>query len=96
MAGGPLLLLLRNYFALCVCVCVCDHQAAAVDEVACGSFKTKEPPEIVATGYVIHSMEAALWAFYHSTTFKEGCLKAGEQYMIHHLQFGVYNSYNYM
>jgi ADP-ribosyl-[dinitrogen reductase] hydrolase len=32
-----------------------------VDEVARGSFKRKEPPEIQGTGYVVRSLEAALW-----------------------------------
>jgi ADP-ribosylglycohydrolase len=25
---------------------------------------------------VVHSLEAALWAFYHGSTFREGCLLA--------------------
>ncbi|HBY77548.1 MAG TPA: ADP-ribosylglycohydrolase, partial [Cyanobacteria bacterium UBA11148] len=28
------------------------------------------------TGYVVKSLEAALWAFYHSQSFEEGCLLA--------------------
>jgi len=32
--------------------------------------------EIVGSGYVVKSLEAALWAFYHSQSFEEGCLKA--------------------
>jgi ADP-ribosyl-[dinitrogen reductase] hydrolase len=47
-----------------------------IDEIACGSFKHKDPPEIAGTGYVVKSLEAALWAFYRSSTFKEGCLLA--------------------
>ena len=43
-----------------------------------GSFKVKEPPEINASGYVVKSLEAALWAFYSTSSFKEGCLKVGE------------------
>jgi uncharacterized protein YeaO (DUF488 family) len=46
-----------------------------VEEVALGSFKTKEPPEIKATGYVVKTLEAALWAFWHTDNFKDGCLK---------------------
>jgi len=49
---------------------------AEIDEIACGSFKRKEPPEIVGSGYVVQSLEAALWAFYKSSTFEEGCLLA--------------------
>jgi len=47
-----------------------------VNEIAGGSFKEKEPPEIRGRGYVIASMEAALWAFYKGRSFEEGCLLA--------------------
>lgn len=46
-----------------------------VAEIASGSFKRREPPEIKGSGYVISTLEAALWAFYKSDSFKEGCLK---------------------
>lgn len=49
---------------------------AEIAEIACGSFKQKEPPEIVGSGYVVKSLEAALWAFHKSSTFEEGCLLA--------------------
>jgi len=44
--------------------------------VSKGSFKHLSPPEIVGSGYVVKSLEAALWAFYHSTSFEEGALMA--------------------
>ena len=47
-----------------------------IDEIAAGSFKKKQPPEIRGTGYVVQSLEAALWAFYRSDSFQEGCLLA--------------------
>ncbi len=47
-----------------------------IDEIASGSFKRKDPPEIVGKGYVVNSLEAALWAFSRSSTFQEGCLLA--------------------
>jgi ADP-ribosyl-[dinitrogen reductase] hydrolase len=47
-----------------------------IDEVVSGSFKRKEPPEIRGRGYVVKSLEAALWAFYKSNSFEEGCLLA--------------------
>jgi len=50
--------------------------ALLVDEVACGSYKDKEPPKIRGRGYVVRSMEAALWAFHNSDSFEEGCLMA--------------------
>ncbi len=48
----------------------------AIDEIAAGSFKHKQPPDIIGTGYVVKSLEAALWAFYNTTTYREGCLLA--------------------
>ena len=50
-----------------------DHE---ILEIIQGSFKRKSPPEIVSSGYVVKSLEAALWAFYHTDSFKEGALKA--------------------
>jgi len=47
-----------------------------IDEVAAGSFKRRKRPEIAGTGYVVKSLEAALWAFHHSSDFREGCLMA--------------------
>lgn len=44
--------------------------------IAAGSFKTKQPPAIRGTGYVVDSLEAALWAFYRSSSFAEGALLA--------------------
>ena len=44
--------------------------------IAAGSFKEKQPPDIKGTGYVVQSLEAALWAFYHSDNFRDGCLLA--------------------
>ncbi|NET66941.1 MAG: ADP-ribosylglycohydrolase family protein [Moorea sp. SIO1G6] len=47
-----------------------------IHEIATGSFKYRQPPEIKGTGYVVKSLEAALWAFEHSSSFREGCLLA--------------------
>ncbi len=44
--------------------------------IAGGSYKTKMPPLIKGTGYVVDSLEAALWAFYHADDFRSGCLAA--------------------
>ncbi|MBZ0187742.1 MAG: ADP-ribosylglycohydrolase family protein [Candidatus Obscuribacterales bacterium] len=49
---------------------------AEVEAIANGSFKEKEPPEIMGDGEVLNSLEAALWAFYKTDTFEEGCLLA--------------------
>jgi ADP-ribosyl-[dinitrogen reductase] hydrolase len=47
-----------------------------IEEIALGSFRFRYPPEIKGTGYVVKSLEAALWALYHSKSFQEGCLLA--------------------
>jgi ADP-ribosyl-[dinitrogen reductase] hydrolase len=47
-----------------------------IGEVASGSFKRRQPPQIQGSGYVVRSLEAALWAFYHSDSFREGALQA--------------------
>jgi ADP-ribosyl-[dinitrogen reductase] hydrolase len=47
-----------------------------IKHVAAGSFKRLSPPEIVGSGYVVKCLEAALWAFHSSHSFREGCLLA--------------------
>ena len=50
--------------------------APRIAEIAAGSFKHREPPAIRGSGYVVESLEAALWAFHKSNSFKEGALLA--------------------
>lgn len=50
--------------------------APEIEAIAQGSFKQKTPPAIKGSGYVVDALEAALWAFYHSDTFREGALLA--------------------
>ncbi|TMV45818.1 ADP-ribosylglycohydrolase family protein [Paenibacillus mesophilus] len=50
--------------------------ADAIEAIRGGSFKRKQPPDIRGTGYVVQSLEAALWAFHNSGSFKEGLLLA--------------------
>ncbi|WP_419913108.1 ADP-ribosylglycohydrolase family protein [Candidatus Poriferisodalis sp.] len=53
-----------------------DPLADKVALVASRSFKDREPPHIKGTGYVVDALEAALWAFDRSDTFREGALLA--------------------
>ncbi|HQO62975.1 MAG TPA: ADP-ribosylglycohydrolase family protein, partial [Syntrophorhabdus sp.] len=54
-----------------------DHTLAPeIEDIARGSYKEKNPPEIKGTGYVVQSLEAALWAFHKGDSFEEGCLIA--------------------
>lgn len=45
-----------------------------VDAVAAGSFQEKEPPQIEGSGYVVRTLEAALWTFDRTESFEEGAL----------------------
>ena len=44
--------------------------------VAEGSFRRKQRPEIVGSGYVVKTLEAALWAFHDARDFREAVLRA--------------------
>ena len=44
--------------------------------VAQGSFREKTPPAIRGSGWVVESLEAALWAFHDASSFEEAVLKA--------------------
>ncbi|MBM3457833.1 MAG: ADP-ribosylglycohydrolase family protein [Armatimonadetes bacterium] len=50
-----------------------DHDLAPVVQ---GSFRTRTPPEIRGSGYVVASLEAALWAFSGAASFSEAVLRA--------------------
>lgn len=50
--------------------------APKIHDVAAGSYLTREPPVIRGSGYVVASLEAALWAFARSTSFEHGALLA--------------------
>lgn len=52
------------------------YLAPEIDEIALGSYKRRQPPDIKGSGYVVQSLEAALWAFSNSSSFAEGCLLA--------------------
>jgi ADP-ribosylglycohydrolase len=41
-----------------------------------GSFRLSETPVIRAQGTAVKTLETALWAFWKSTSFEEGCLLA--------------------
>jgi len=44
--------------------------------IADGSFARRSPPDVKGSGYVVRSLEAALWAFHRADSFEEGCLLA--------------------
>ena len=45
-------------------------------EIILGRYKSKEAPEIKPSGFVVDTLEAALWAFYKTDNFRDGCLLA--------------------
>jgi ADP-ribosylglycohydrolase len=47
-----------------------------IAEIAAGSFKNRQPPQIKGSGFVVRALEAALWAFYQTEDFRSGCLLA--------------------
>ena len=47
-----------------------------VATISNGAFIGLEPPRIAGTGYVVDSLEAALWAFYKTDNFRDGALLA--------------------
>lgn len=47
-----------------------------VAKIRRGSFARREPPQVRGSGYVIASLEAALWAFARARDFREGALLA--------------------
>lgn len=47
-----------------------------VDEVIRGSYRRKQPPQIRGSGYVVHCLEASLWAFHDAPDFRTAVLRA--------------------
>ena len=53
-----------------------DELSDGIMRVAFGSFRIFSPPQIRGTGYVVESLEAALWAFHHTDNFADGASMA--------------------
>ena len=68
--------LLANEFEPAVAAWLREPLDEKIAAIAAGSFKTKEPPAIRGSGYVVHCLEAALWAFHKTDTFRDGALLA--------------------
>jgi len=47
-----------------------------IHAIACGLYREKPATEIRGTGYVVESLEAALWCFVHSDNFEDAILMA--------------------
>lgn len=46
-----------------------------IESIARGNYKKLKPPVISNGGWVVATLESALWAFYNTRDFKEGALK---------------------
>ncbi len=46
-----------------------------IDAIAQGSYKGKMPPQIRGDGFVVHALEAVLWAFHRATDYRHGLLQ---------------------
>jgi len=53
-----------------------QSKSPKVSDVANGNYLTKTYEQLTGSGYVIESLESALWCFYNSSSFKEAILKA--------------------
>ena len=53
-----------------------EPSAPKIAAIAAGSFKKRTPPGIKGTGYVIDCLEAALWAFHGTHSFRDAVLAA--------------------
>jgi ADP-ribosylglycohydrolase len=53
-----------------------DDLSDAIKRVAYGTFRIFNPPQIRGSGYVVESLEAALWAFHNSDNFADGLSRA--------------------
>lgn len=47
-----------------------------IEAISHGSYMTKVSPDIRGTGYVVESLEAALWAFHRAEDFRDAILRA--------------------
>jgi len=57
----------------------CQHDSfmsKSIQDIADGTYVDKSEKEIVGSGYVIQSLEAALWCFYTTDNFRDAILKA--------------------
>jgi len=68
--------LLRDYFEPEPGIWSTVTLSPKIATIASGSFKRRNPPDIRGSGYVVESLEAALWAFHRSESFRDGALLA--------------------
>ena len=67
--------LLSSRYSPVACLWESAMLSPKIAEIADGSFKIRQPPDIKGTGYVVDTLEAVLWAFHHTDDFMDGALK---------------------
>lgn len=68
--------ILNNDFDPLLAAVAVQPLAPKIRAIAAGLYKSMDPPEIKGSGYVVKSLEAALWAFHRTGTFRDGALLA--------------------
>lgn len=53
-----------------------DFASQGIQDIAQGEYFAKSEGEVFGVGYVVPSLEAALWCFYHTDNFKDAILRA--------------------
>ncbi len=53
-----------------------NFSSAGIQAIAQGEYREKSESEIFGIGYVVPSLEAALWCFHHTDNFKDAILRA--------------------
>lgn len=53
-----------------------ESLGSRMGDIAAGGYRTKSASEIRGSGYVVESLEAALWSFWHAESFEEAILRA--------------------
>lgn len=53
-----------------------QSSSAKIQDIASGTYCRKSIHQIKGTGYVVESLEAALWCFYHTMNFESAVLQA--------------------
>jgi len=53
-----------------------ERLAPAIAAIAAGDYRSKAPSQIRGSGYVVRSLEAALWCFLQTDSFEDAVLKA--------------------
>ena len=56
--------------------CCTEYWDPVVQDLVRGTWINKTRPDIESTGYVVHTLEAALWSVYHTTSFEEALILA--------------------